>query len=154
EREREGGEEWEEGVWYVVKNCLKGHLRREGRQLTYGPGVPYIPAAAWREYLKGYKPGRKLLGDVENWEELDASQSIIVGGPETVTQRIGALIEKAKVGNLLIQFQLGNMPDHLARKSMKLFTEKVAPVLRQKSLKQFTQEFPGMNLETGAEALH
>jgi len=26
--------------------------------------------------------------------------------------------------------------------------------LRQKSLKQFTQEFPGMNLETGAEALH
>ena len=97
--------------WYFLKNCLKGHLRRVGRQLTYGPGVPYIPAAAWREYLKHYTPGQKLLGDVENWDELDASQSIIVGSPETVIRRISGLIERAKVGNLLIQFQLGNMPD-------------------------------------------
>ena len=112
ETDQQAREECEEGVWYFLKNCLKGHLRREGRQLTYGPGVPYIPTAAWREYLKGYTPGRKLLGDVENWEELDASQSIIVGSPETVYRRIRNLIEKAKVGNLLIQFQLGNMPDH------------------------------------------
>jgi alkanesulfonate monooxygenase SsuD/methylene tetrahydromethanopterin reductase-like flavin-dependent oxidoreductase (luciferase family) len=128
-------------------------LRREGRQLTYGPGVPYIPAAAWREYLKGYQPGRKLLGDVENWQELDASQSIIVGSPETVTRRIKTLIEKAKVGNLLIQFQLGNMPDPLARKSMKLFAEKVAPALRDASLAQFSKEYPGLNLESPAEAI-
>jgi alkanesulfonate monooxygenase SsuD/methylene tetrahydromethanopterin reductase-like flavin-dependent oxidoreductase (luciferase family) len=154
ETDRQAREECEEGVWYFLKNCLKGHLRREGRQLTYGPGVPYIPAAAWREYLKGYKPGRKLLGDVENWEELEASQSIIVGSPETVTQRIGTLIEKAKVGNLLIQFHIGNMPATLARKSMKLFAEKVAPALRHDSLKQFTKEYPGMNPESGAEALH
>jgi alkanesulfonate monooxygenase SsuD/methylene tetrahydromethanopterin reductase-like flavin-dependent oxidoreductase (luciferase family) len=122
-----------------LKNCLKGHLRREGRQLTYGPGVPYIPAAAWREYLKGYTPGRKLLGDVENWEELDASQSIIVGSPETVYRRIQNLIEKAKVGNLLIQFQLGNMPDH-SRKSMKSVREKSRR--RTPPLKQFTDELP------------
>jgi alkanesulfonate monooxygenase SsuD/methylene tetrahydromethanopterin reductase-like flavin-dependent oxidoreductase (luciferase family) len=122
--------------------------------LTFGPGVPYVPVAAWREYLKGYKPGRKLLGDVENWDELDASQSIIVGSAETVTRRIQNLIEKAKVGNLLIQFQLGNMPDHLARKSMKLFAEQVAPALRHASLQQFTDEFPGANVEQSAEALH
>jgi hypothetical protein len=54
----------------------------------------------------------------------------------------------------LIQFQLGNMPDHLARKSMKLFAEKVAPALRQQSLQQFTQEFPGVNVESSAEELH
>jgi alkanesulfonate monooxygenase SsuD/methylene tetrahydromethanopterin reductase-like flavin-dependent oxidoreductase (luciferase family) len=141
-------------VWYFLKNCLKGHLRRVGRQLTYGPGVPYIPAPAWREYLKHYKPGQKLLGDVENWEELEASQSIIVGSPETVIRRISGLIERAKVGNLLIQFQLGNMPDHLARKSMKLFAEKVAPVLREQSLRQFSREFPGVNVEAAAEELH
>jgi hypothetical protein len=58
------------------------------------------------------------------------------------------------VGNLLIQFQLGNMPDHLARKSMKLFAEKVAPALRHDSLKQFTTEYPGVNFESSAEALH
>src|SRR5581483_5816298 len=153
ETDRQAREECEEGVWYFLKNCLKGHLRREGRHLTYGPGVPYIPAAAWREYKKSYTPGRKLLGDVENWEELDASQSI-VGSAETVTRRIESLIEKAKVGNLLIQFQLGNMPDHLARKSMKLFAEKVAPALRQASLKQFTEEYPGINFEQAAEAVH
>ncbi len=154
ETDRQAREECEDGVWYFLKNCLKGHLRREGRQLTYGPGVPYIPAAAWREYLKGYQPGRKLLGDVENWEELDASQSIIVGSPETVTRRIQNLIEKAKVGNLLIQFQLGNMPDQLARKSMKLFAEQVAPALRQQSLAQFTREYPGVNVEPAQEAVH
>jgi alkanesulfonate monooxygenase SsuD/methylene tetrahydromethanopterin reductase-like flavin-dependent oxidoreductase (luciferase family) len=154
ETDRQAREECEEGVWYFLKNCLKGHLRREGRQLTYGPGVPYIPTAAWREYLKSYKPGRKLLGDVENWEELEASQSIIVGSPETVTRRIGALIEKAKVGNLLIQFHIGNMPAALARKSMKLFAEQVAPALRHDSLRQFTNEFPGVSLGAGGEALH
>ena len=57
ETDQQAREECEEGVWYFLKNCLKGHLRKEGRQLTYGPGVPYIPAAAWREYMKDYKPG-------------------------------------------------------------------------------------------------
>jgi alkanesulfonate monooxygenase SsuD/methylene tetrahydromethanopterin reductase-like flavin-dependent oxidoreductase (luciferase family) len=94
------------------------------------------------------------LGDVENWEELEASQSIIVGSPETVARRISALIEKAKVGNLLIQFQLGNMPDHLARKSMKMFAEKVAPILRHDSLIQFTKEYPATNVEQDAQAVH
>ena len=37
ETDQQAREECEEGVWYFLKNCLKGHLRREGRQLTYGP---------------------------------------------------------------------------------------------------------------------
>jgi hypothetical protein len=45
------------------------------------------------------------------------------------------------------------MPDHLARKSMKLFAEKVAPALRHDSLKQFINEFPVVNIEQSAEAL-
>src|SRR5262249_13633808 len=143
ETDQQAREECEEGVWYFLKNCLKGHLRREGRQLTYGPGVPYIPAAAWREYLKGYTPGRKLLCDVENWQELDRALSISVGSPETVYPRILNRIDTDKVGNLLIQFQLGTIPDQLARKSMKLYAQKVAPPLRHASLKQFIDEFPG-----------
>ena len=135
-----------------MKNCLKGHLRREGRQLTFGPGVPYIPAPAWKEFLKGYRPGRKLLGDVENWEELDASQSIIAGSPETVYRRIWNIIEQAKVGNLLIQFHIGNMPDGLARKSMTLFAAQVAPALRANSLKLFRREFGDIDVEP-AEAM-
>lgn len=40
--------ECEEGVWYFLKNCLKGHLRTEGRQLTFGPGEQVAPRL--REY--------------------------------------------------------------------------------------------------------
>ncbi len=142
ETDRQAREECEEGVWYFLKNCLKGHLRREGRQLTIGPGIPYTPAPAWKEYLEHSQPGRKLLGDVENWDELDASQSIIVGSAETVTQRIWDIIEKSQVGNLLIQFHLGNMPPELVRKSMHLFATRVAPSLRERSVKLFAKNFP------------
>ncbi|MGE5306503.1 MAG: LLM class flavin-dependent oxidoreductase [Alphaproteobacteria bacterium] len=152
ETDEQARAECEEGVWYFLRNCLKGHLRREGRQLTFGPGVPYISPASWKDFLKGYKPGRKLLGDVENWEELDASQSIIVGSPETVYRRIWTIVEQAKVGNLLIQFHIGNMTDKLVRKSMTLFAERVAPALRDSSLKLFRQQFGDIHVEQ-AEAI-
>ena len=45
------------------------------------------------------------------------------------------------MGNLLIQFQFGNMRDELARKSMRLFAEHVAPVLRRDSAALFGKEF-------------
>ncbi|MGH7848548.1 MAG: LLM class flavin-dependent oxidoreductase [Candidatus Binatia bacterium] len=154
ENDQQARAECEEGVWYFLKNCLKGHLRREGRQLTFGPGVPYIPAPAWRDFLKHSQPGRKLLGDVENWEELEASQSIIVGGPETVCQRIWKMIEQAKVGNLLIQFHIGNLPAELTRRSMALFAREVAPVLREQSAKLFREQFPETRERPETEAFH
>jgi alkanesulfonate monooxygenase SsuD/methylene tetrahydromethanopterin reductase-like flavin-dependent oxidoreductase (luciferase family) len=154
ESDRQARAECEEGVWYFLKNCLKGHLRREGRQLTFGPGVPYIPAAAWKDFLKNSQPGRKLLGDVENWEELDASQSIIVGGPETVYRRIWNMVEQAKVGNLLIQFHIGNLPAEQTRKSMALFARDVAPILREQSAKLFREQFPERADRPEGEALH
>ena len=154
ENDQQARAECEEGVWYFLKNCLKGHLRREGRQLTFGPGVPYIPAQAWRDFLKHSQPGRKLLGDVESWEELEASQSIIVGGPETVCRRIWKMIEQARVGNLLIQFHIGNLPAELTRKSMALFAREVAPVLRERSAKLFREQFPETLERSETEAFH
>jgi alkanesulfonate monooxygenase SsuD/methylene tetrahydromethanopterin reductase-like flavin-dependent oxidoreductase (luciferase family) len=137
--------EAKEGVWYFLKNCLKGHLRREGRQLTFGAGIPYVPPSEYRSYLQATQAGAKLLGDAENWDELQASQSIVVGSPETVYRRIIELVEHSKVGHLLIQFHLGNMKDELARKSMALFATQVAPRLREDSAKIFGREFPAMD---------
>ncbi len=122
--------EAKEGVWYFLKNCLKGHLRREGRQLTFGPGIPYIQPEEFRNFLKFSDPTTPLLGDAESWDDLQQSASIIVGSAETVYRRIMDILAHAKVGNLLIQFHLGNMPDALARKSMRLFATEVAPRLR------------------------
>jgi alkanesulfonate monooxygenase SsuD/methylene tetrahydromethanopterin reductase-like flavin-dependent oxidoreductase (luciferase family) len=64
---------------------------------------------------------------------LQKAQSIIVGSPDTVYRQIMDLIREAQIGNLLIQFHLGNMRDELARKSMRLFATEVAPRLREES---------------------
>ena len=56
---RSAQKECEEGIWYFLRNCLKGHQRREGRQLTFGPGVPYIPAAALRDISTDSDPRRR-----------------------------------------------------------------------------------------------
>jgi alkanesulfonate monooxygenase SsuD/methylene tetrahydromethanopterin reductase-like flavin-dependent oxidoreductase (luciferase family) len=133
--------EAKEGVWYFLKNCLKGHLRREGRQLTFGPGIPYIPPEEYKRFLQT-DPTTPLLGDAENWDDLQQSASIIVGSAETVYRRIMDILTHSKVGNLLIQFHLGNMQDALARKSMTLFARDVAPRLREDSARLFAREFP------------
>ncbi len=136
--------EAKEGVWYFLKNCLKGHLRREGRQLTFGPGIPYIAPEEFENFLKFSDPTSPLLGDAENWDDLQQSASIVVGSAETVYRRIMAILDNSKVGNLLIQFHLGNMRDELTRKSMRLFANEVAPRLRQDSARLFAREFPGV----------
>jgi hypothetical protein len=82
-----------------------------------------------------------MLGDAKDWEDLESKNSIMVGSPETVRKKLWEFIEDAQVGNLLIQFQFGNMKDELARKSMRLFAEQVAPVLRRDSAELFGKEF-------------
>ena len=141
--------EAKEGVWYFLKNCLKGHLRREGRQLTFGPGIPYIPPEEFRNFLKFSDPTSPLLGDAESWDDLQQSASIVVGSAETVYRRIMDILEHSKVGNLLIQFHLGNMQDALARKSMRLFATEVAPRLKADSAQLFAREFPQAARDAG-----
>ncbi len=153
ETDREAQEKSEEGIWYFLRNCLKGHQRREGRQLTFGPGVPYIPPAEWADFLKHSDPTTPLLGDTEDWDDLERSASILVGSPDTVYERLVALLEAAPVGNLLLQFHLGNMPDDTTRKSMHLFATQVAPRLREASQKIFARKFPYLTEKTPEAAL-
>ena len=142
ETDEQAREEAREGVWYFLKYCLKGHLRRTGRTLTFGPGVPSQSVRSWENYLKNSEPGAKMLGDAESWEELDSKASIIVGSPDTVRRKLWDLIEQGQIGRFLIQFHFGNMEPGLARKSMKLFAEHVAPALRKDSAELFARQFP------------
>jgi alkanesulfonate monooxygenase SsuD/methylene tetrahydromethanopterin reductase-like flavin-dependent oxidoreductase (luciferase family) len=134
-------EESREGIWYFLRNCLKGHQRREGRQLTFGPGVPYIPANEFRDYLAQSDPTTPLLGDTQDWGDLQRAQSIIVGSPDTVYERFMSVLEHAPVGHLLIQFHMGNMSDECARKSMRLFWDEVAPRLKKATGRMFNERF-------------
>jgi hypothetical protein len=74
-----------------------------------------------------------------------------VGSPDTVFSRIMEILGHAQVGHLLIQFHLGNMPDELARKSMRLFASEVAPRLRAESEKLFARTFPDMERQLAPE---
>jgi alkanesulfonate monooxygenase SsuD/methylene tetrahydromethanopterin reductase-like flavin-dependent oxidoreductase (luciferase family) len=150
ETDEQARAEAKEGVWYFLKFCLKGHLRRRGRPLTTGAGVPSTSLRSYENFLKNATLGGKQLGDAESWEELDAGGSIIAGSPNTVRERLWSLIEQAGVGNLLIQFHFGNMRAELARKSMRLFATEVAPALRRDSAALFAREHP--ELETAPVA--
>ena len=141
ETDEQARAECNEGVFYFLRNCLKGHLRREGRSMTFGPGVPSQSLKSWEAFLNAPRSSGEMLGDAKDWEDLESKNSIMVGSPETVRKKLWEFIEDAQVGNLLIQFQFGNMKDELARKSMRLFAEQVAPVLRRDSAELFGKEF-------------
>lgn len=143
ETDEQAEEESREGVWYFLKNCLKGHLRTDkGRTLTFGPGIPNMALDDYRRYLETSKPGAKMLGDAETWADLKRSQSIIAGSPETVTRQIMDIVTQAQVGTLLIQFHMGNMSDAITRNSMRLFATEVAPQVRAQSAKLFGKAYP------------
>ena len=144
-------QEADEGIWYFLRNCIKGHLRSAGRLLTFGPGVPSTSVKSWRSYLENTNADTKLLGDAENWEDLNAWNAVIAGSPETVREKLWKLIEDNDIGYLLIQFQFGNLDPELARKSMKLFSEKVAPSLRRDSIELFARRFPHMQEQLSTE---
>jgi alkanesulfonate monooxygenase SsuD/methylene tetrahydromethanopterin reductase-like flavin-dependent oxidoreductase (luciferase family) len=95
----------------------------------------------YRRVLENSKPGRAMLGDADDWDALSKAQSIIVGSPDTVYRQVIDLIRETQVGNLLIQFHMGNMRDDLARKSMRLFATQVAPRLRDDSRVAFAENF-------------
>ena len=141
ETDEQAREEAQDGVWYFLRNMLKGHLRRAGRQLVVGPGVPSQSVASWKGYLERSDPGAPMLGDAKDWDEVDASGAIIVGSPETVRRRLWELIETTQVGNLLLQFHMGRMKDAHVRNSLRLFATEVAPALRRDSADLFARNF-------------
>ena len=144
ESDEQARHEAHEGVWYFLKNCLKGHLRNEsGRSMTGGPGVPNMEIGDYRRLLEASKPGGPMLGDADDWAALQKAQSIIVGSSETVYRQIIDLIRETQVGNLLIQFHFGNMRDDIARNSMRLFATEVAPRLRDDSRDALAGDWSG-----------
>jgi len=150
ETDEQAKAEAQEGIWYFLKHCLKGHLRREGRMLTFGPGVPSTSVRSWEQYLQHAAPGAPLLGDAKDWDELDRWGSITIGSLQTVRAKLWSLIEQAGVGNLMIQFHFGNMRDDLTHKSMRLFATDVAPALRRDSAALFARDYPQLEA-TAAE---
>ena len=64
----------------------------------------------------------RIVGSARNSLE----HGIIVGSPETVTERLQK-VHGTGVGGVIIHFRLGAMPYDIAANSLKLFAQKVAP---------------------------
>lgn len=150
ETDEQARAESQEAVWYFLRNCLKGHLRRSGRMLTVPPGG--TTTASWEAYVRNTDPTAKMLGDADDWDELDQMGSIIVGSPETVRRRLWDYIREARVGIFLIQFHIGNLSRERTNESQRLFASEVAPYLRAESAEFFGREFPALPELVSAQA--
>ncbi len=149
ETDEQAREESEEAIWYFLKNTFKGHLRRRhGRVMTAAPGA--TSPASWEAALRNSDPAAKMLGDAEDWDDIERMGSIVVGSPEAVRRRLWQYISDAHLGLFLIQFHIGNLDRERTNKSQRLFATQVAPRLREESLALFSREYP----ELAPEALH
>jgi len=141
-------EESGEAIFYFTRNCLKGHQRRKGRRLTMAPGG--LSPSSWQLYLENSVVGAKMLGDAENWQDIDEMGSIFVGSPDTVFDKLWEFVDEANIGNLLIQFHIGNLSKEKTLKSQQLFAEKVLPRLRAESQKLFARKFAKKTIDAEA----
>jgi alkanesulfonate monooxygenase SsuD/methylene tetrahydromethanopterin reductase-like flavin-dependent oxidoreductase (luciferase family) len=79
--------------------------------------------------LSQYAPPRGGYATL-SWKDLVEGGHVIAGSPETVRQRMEALIKGLNVGNIFCLMHVGNMPADKCMYSTKLFAEKVMPKLR------------------------
>jgi alkanesulfonate monooxygenase SsuD/methylene tetrahydromethanopterin reductase-like flavin-dependent oxidoreductase (luciferase family) len=137
--------ESEQAVFYFTRNCLKGHQRRAGRRLTMAPGG--LSPKSWQMYLENSTVDAKMLGDAESWADIDEMGSIFVGSPETVYQKLWEFVSEADIGNLLVQFHIGNLSYEKTQKSQRIFAEQVLPRLRADSEAHFKRKYARANAD-------
>ena len=129
-----------DAVFYFMRNCLKGHLRTRGRRLNNAPGA--LTPESYQAFLESERPGAKMLGDAESWDEINEMGSIFAGSPDTVFEKLWQFVEGADIGKLLIQFHIGNLSKEKTLKSQKMFADFVLPRLRSESAKLYAERFP------------
>jgi alkanesulfonate monooxygenase SsuD/methylene tetrahydromethanopterin reductase-like flavin-dependent oxidoreductase (luciferase family) len=64
------------------------------------------------------------------WDEMVEKGYVVIGGPDTVREKLEEAAKELRIGHMCAMLQFGNMSDELTRYNTKLFGEKVAPGLR------------------------
>jgi alkanesulfonate monooxygenase SsuD/methylene tetrahydromethanopterin reductase-like flavin-dependent oxidoreductase (luciferase family) len=112
---------------WVWRNIFVAETDAEAEKV----GIPYFQNM--RSYLQTNRDrmntaaeleaqASRIVGSARNSLE----HGIIVGSPETVTERLQK-VHGTGVGGVIIHFRLGAMPYDIAANSLKLFAQKVAP---------------------------
>lgn len=97
---------------------------KQGPEIVFPPG--YMSPSSMRGVLMS---GSKPFTDM-SYDDLVAEGYVVVGSPETVTNRLGELQGELGFGQLIGLFALGDMPHERTVANMELFAEHVMPALR------------------------
>jgi alkanesulfonate monooxygenase SsuD/methylene tetrahydromethanopterin reductase-like flavin-dependent oxidoreductase (luciferase family) len=75
----------------------------------------------------------KVTGKTQSLEELMASGVVIVGGPETVREKLAEYQDLAGFNTSLTKTQFGTMPNEMARANMTAIAEEILPAFRDRA---------------------
>jgi alkanesulfonate monooxygenase SsuD/methylene tetrahydromethanopterin reductase-like flavin-dependent oxidoreductase (luciferase family) len=75
----------------------------------------------------------KVTGKTQSIEELIASGVVIVGGPETVRQKLAEYQDLAGFNTSLTKTQFGTLPNEMARANMTAIAEEILPQFRDRT---------------------
>jgi len=114
-------EEYEPHFRYYARNLLRN------RATFNAP-----PGHSSLETTKNAHGGQRarVSGDYGSWSEIENAGYVVVGSPATVRDRLKDIIKETRLGTLVPNFSVGNVPTDLTRKSMRLFAGEVMPALR------------------------
>ncbi len=118
ETDAQARREFEPHFWYFVKKLMKN--------ISLAP--PGYTSA--RSALAILKNRGSFLAEKETWAEVEEGVYAIVGGPDTVRQKLDHYRKKLGVGVVLTGCQTGTLSHELARKSMELLAREVLPHVR------------------------
>ena len=66
-----------------------------------------------------------------SYQELQDSYHLVVGSPETVTEKLAYIKNRLGVGSLLLEAQAGQMPHDVTMRSLELLGKEVIPALKE-----------------------
>ncbi len=75
----------------------------------------------------------KVTGKTQSLDELIASGVVIVGGPETVREKLAEYQDLAGFNTSLTKTQFGTLPNEMARANMTAIAEEIIPAFRERA---------------------
>ena len=86
----------------------------------YPPGhLPPDKLAAWERKTRENYTGKAMPGEAP-----------LMGTPETVAKRLIERLRDYKIGNVVMAFQWGTMPQEMVMRSLRMFADEVMPIVR------------------------
>jgi alkanesulfonate monooxygenase SsuD/methylene tetrahydromethanopterin reductase-like flavin-dependent oxidoreductase (luciferase family) len=133
-------EEAHDAYRYWIRRHFRGFGMDDGRIWT-APGY-----TSERSRENSGRRMAELLASMEGtrpvWDDVEQGGVILAGNPDTVATNFIKLCTEFGVGHILGAFQFGNLPDHLVRRSTKLFAEECMPRIREEVDAYFTEHYP------------